>query len=144
MRFIITSITLIAFATTVFAHKGATGVVKVRMDAMSEVGRATKVLGEMAKSGTIDADTAAVAADTLISRAESIPTLFEMRDMTPPSESLAIIWEDWDGFLLQAKAMEAAARNIQAAGADAAAFDVAFKELGAACSECHKTYRQPQ
>ncbi len=119
-----------AFATTLTsAHMGASGGVKVRMDAAEQVGQANRLLSHMAKSAQTDVAEARVAADVLISRSEDIPALLAERDETPPSR----VWEDWARFLLRAGAMTDAAHAVKPAGEDARLFNAAVRDLGATC-----------
>lgn len=61
------------------------------------------------------------------------------------TRALPVIWSDPDGFASKLAGLrEAAASMQQAAGTDLNALRGAVRELGAACSACHETYRQPQ
>ncbi len=126
------------------SHEGATGPVKARMDAMGEVSRNAKLLGLMAKSGAIDPPTAADAALQLRQYAAEMPGLFQERMFDAPSEALPEIWENWADFVAKAQAMGAAAIQIEAAGADPAAFSQAVQNLGQSCTACHELYRLKQ
>jgi len=126
------------------AHEGATGMVKDRMEAMKEVGAATKVLGQMHRHGPIDLKSADQAVSRIEAIAEKVPQLFKMRDMTPPTEALPKIWESPSEFIRLNDEMRGAAVQIRVAGDDVAAFSDAFRALGQTCQACHKSYRQPQ
>lgn len=61
------------------------------------------------------------------------------------TRALPVIWSDPDGFAAKLAGLrEAAASTQQAADTDLNALRGAVRELGAACSACHETYRQPQ
>lgn len=144
MRKIITLIAFTAIASTTFAHSSATGVVKERMDVMSGIGKATKTLGQMMKSGVIDQAKLLEATTIITKSAHAIPEKFKTRDLSKPSESLPAVWDNWNDFMAKAKALEVAAENLAAAGNDLQTFKTGFSKLGAACKACHADYRQPQ
>lgn len=144
MRKIITFIALTAIAGTTLAHSSATGVVKERMDVMSGIGKATKTLGQMTKTGVIDIEKLRVATAIIAHSAHAIPETFKTRDLSKPSEALPAVWDNWDDFTAKAEALETAAIALAAAGTDPATFKSGFGRLGAACQACHRDYRQPQ
>ncbi len=87
-------------AGVVFAHGGATGIVKQRMDLMKGIGEAMKTLTTMFKGEVeYDADAVREAARTIQSRAgEHIIKLFPEGSLDNPSEALPTVWEDWATF----------------------------------------------
>ena len=135
-------LTLVAVAA--FAHSGVKNpAVMKRMNAMSAVGDATKVLGEMAKGATaFDAAAADAALAVIAAKAAEVPALFEAAETDPKSEALPAIWEDYGDFTAKAKAMEVAAQAAQ--GTLVAQADVrgALAAVGETCKGCHKSYRK--
>lgn len=82
------------------AHSGATGVVKVRMEAMKDMQEAVKSVSPM-MSGTAPYDATALrsAAETFRRHSGSALTSnFPEEPVEPPSEALPVIWQDWDRF----------------------------------------------
>ncbi len=149
-------------AVAAFAHSGATGIVKERMDAMSSMGKAMKTLSGYV-SGKVDYDANAVrsaavelrkqAGETLIARfpAEPVPATSEARDT---------IWSDPDGFADIANQLEHLARKLEAVAANGVSGSAApttrtdpegtvdnpivarvFQEIGQTCKDCHSDYR---
>jgi len=123
------------------AHQGATGDVKIRMDAMEAMAAEVKRLAAMARgSAPFDPAAAAAAARALAKAAGRIPAQFESREMSDLSEAAPAIWTDWAGFVAEARALEDAARATAAAdGPDA--LGAAFGRIGDTCKSCHADYR---
>jgi cytochrome c556 len=83
-----------------FAHVGATGVVKERMELMGSIGDATKALSEMMK-GSVEYDAAKVKslAKTIEGHGgEAMTALFPKDSLDHPSEAVPAIWADWERF----------------------------------------------
>ncbi len=59
------------------------------------------------------------------------------------NRALAVIWEDWDGFVAAAESTQEATAALVAAaeGGDLAAIGEAFGAVGQSCGACHDTYR---
>lgn len=83
-----------------FAHGGATGIVKERMDAMAAMGEAVKTVSAMfKKEQAYDADVVREAAETIKSHAgEAMTALFPEGSGGMPSEALPAVWSDWETF----------------------------------------------
>jgi len=97
-----------------FAHSGATGVVKERMDAMKSMGDAIKRIKPM-MSGETAYDAAAVreAARALAAEAgTAITGKFPEGSTEHPSETLSRTWEEWDRFTALAAQLETAAEGL--------------------------------
>lgn len=136
------SLLLVLPMQTLQAHKGATGIVKERMDRFSEAKGQMRALrgaiqsGDLTKAGTI---TSAM-----------VPWAKEMADAFPegsdqaPSEALPTIWTDKAGFAAAIAAYDEAltAMNKAIMSGDMSAASNGFKSLGASCSNCHKSYRK--
>lgn len=123
------------------AHQGVTNPgVMARMEGMSDLGAATKVLGQMAKGQTaFDAAKAQAAREVIRAEAARVVELFEAPEQDPKSEALPAIWDQFTEFTLKARALE------EAAGGDVASLEAlrgTFGQIGAACSGCHKAYRK--
>lgn len=131
-------------ATAALAHEGVQNpAVMARMDGMSAIGDATKLLGRMAKGETpFEAEAARGAAATIADHAAEVPALFEAPEDDPKSEAKPLIWQDYADFTDKAGALEAAAAD--AAGSIAAAEDLrpALAAIGETCKACHERYRE--
>lgn len=134
---------LAAGTSFAFAHEGATGVVKERMDLMKGQGKQMKLIGDMAKGKKkFDAAKAAAAARDLEKTTTRIPDLFPEGSNKHPSEALDAVWKEWDRFKGDAHDAEEAAKalavTLEASGQD---WKVAFQKMTDACKSCHETFR---
>ncbi|MEL6962176.1 MAG: cytochrome c [Pseudomonadota bacterium] len=151
-RFVVTGLALALViggaSSLVFAHGGAKGVVKERMDLMKDMADSMKVMGAMVKGETaFDPGLVAEKAGFLADHAPMIP------DMTPegsndhPSEALPIIWQAWDDYVADADALAAEGAKlveIATTGADEAAMRTQYVKLGKTCGTCHDRFRKPK
>lgn len=131
-------------AIAAYAHQGVTNpAVMARMEAMSGIGDATKVLGQMAK-GTQPFDQAAArsAAATIAELAADTPNLFWAREDDKMSEALPAIWDDFDDFAKKSGVMETAAKKASTTNTDLASLRSALGEIGQTCKACHSDYRK--
>lgn len=159
---------LVLAATALWAHSGATGIVKQRMDAMVDIGKAMKVLAPMMQGKTAyDAPVVRAAAERIAGHAgDHLVMLFPEGTDGAPSEARPEIWTDPEGFAALAARMEtlsrgldlAAGNRLSGAPVSPAAFtgaeplpdpdafadmppDVVFGMLGRTCMSCHSAYR---
>ncbi len=113
-KFTALTIVMIAVLSPIsYAHDGATGVIKQRMDMMGEIAKAMKSIGQMVK-GEIDynADIATKSALEIEKHAERLPQLFPENSTTKPSEALPAIWENWEEFNQLMKEMKTQSRSL--------------------------------
>ena len=134
--------TVSAFA---FAHSGATGIVKQRMEAMKDVGKQMKIIGEMIKgTAAFDGLAAKKAADTISEHAAEIQNLFPEGSTQSPSEALPAIWSEWDEFIAIADEMKFEAEKLSTIAKTASntqEIKAQFMSVGKTCSGCHERYR---
>ena len=102
---------------TAFAHGGATGIVKHRMDQMVRLKDAMKVLTEqLAKGGPYDAyAVAAAAAAVKRNSGEALISRFPEGSLSKASEALPSVWTDWERFSQMAMDLEAYAGALETA-----------------------------
>jgi len=136
------SLAVVLIATSALAHSGVKNpAVKARMDGMSGMGAATKVLGDMAKgNAAFDAAAAQTATRAIAVHASEIPALFKAPAQDPKSEASPKIWEAFADFTAQAEALE----NMALAASETASLAelrATLGQIGKNCSACHKTYR---
>jgi cytochrome c556 len=129
-------------AAAVDAHTGVSDPqVKARMETMSQISDAMKVIGTMAKGAAeFDADAAEAALERVASLATQIPEDFEPKATDPVSEARPEIWEEWDSFTAQAEDLAETADALSITARDD--LRPAIAELGGACRACHEDYRE--
>lgn len=136
---------LVAVSSLAFAHSGATGVVKQRMDMMGAIGDSMKTIGNMIKGqADFDADAVESAAMTIVGHAKEIPNLFPEGSTQKPSEALPAIWEKWDEFVKITNQMKSDAQTLADAAKTATqASDIRtqFVAMGKSCGSCHEQFR---
>lgn len=115
----IAAVALASIGVAALAHGGATGIVKERMDGMSAMGKAVKVLAPMMRGQTpYDADQVRASADVMIVHAgEQMTRLFPEGTGGMPSAALPSVWKDWESFTELAKQLGSYAEGMKL-GAD--------------------------
>ena len=124
-----------------FAHDGATGIVKERMDRFSKNQENLKQIKPLLRNG--DLNSIAPLALEIRDWANEMHEYFPEGTDGKPSEASTKIWEDFDGFKLAAKANAEAADSLYNAALSGNKKDVlkSLKETASTCSGCHKVYR---
>ena len=142
MTRLLTTCVLLFLSTVSFAHEGAEGVVKERMDRFKENKKAMKAIkGNLAGNTTIVAEKAS----GIEAWAKDMVNFFPEGSTQPPSEALPAIWKEFARFTDLARANEKAAanlKNLAQSGADTSALSDAFKSLGKTCKDCHNDYKE--
>lgn len=144
-KWIITALFLSMSVTTVYAHKGATGVVKERMDAMSSIGKNLKNIFLMMKGKTeFDAKIIASSSREISIHAEKFPKMFPKGSTSHPSEAAPAIWERPDDFAKQAQSLTiytSELTKIAENNSDQVLINTAFQKLATTCKSCHTEFR---
>ena len=124
-----------------FAHSGATGIVKERMDMFKRSQKNLKAI----KSHIRDEDYGSIAklADEIREWAVKMPEYFPEGSNIKPSEASPKIWEDFSGFKGAAMKNETATKKLIAAveAGDQTAVVEGFKAVASSCKSCHQSYR---
>ncbi|WP_157971081.1 c-type cytochrome [Pseudogemmobacter bohemicus] len=113
-----------------------------RATLMQEVGRNSKILGDMAggKSG-YDAAAAEAARAALIKAAGEIDTVFATEGAPDDvSEALPAIWTSWGDFTTKSAAFAQAAAGLDTGSAET--IKVGMGAIGGSCKGCHSVYRE--
>lgn len=138
-------------ASALYAHTGASGIVKERMDAMQTMSDKTKLVSAMFK-GKRNFDYVAVvdAADAYVTHGSTMAKLFPD---TPHSrsgsetEALPRIWDEWDEFNDQVNEfikISEAFKDRASQTQDVKDLRKAFFSAAKQCSACHKKFREPR
>ena len=128
-------------SVSAFAHKGATGIVKERMDNFKASQMALKQI--FAASKRNDFEAIVPLANQIKNWAEIMPTKFPSGSDGPPSEAAPTIWTDFEGFKSAAKENFEAASLLEfsALNGDAKSTSKAITQLAGTCKSCHQSYR---
>ena len=131
-------------AGAVFAHTGATGIVKERMEAMKAIGKAMKALGAMAKGdAAFNAARIQAASKTITGHAGDFDRLFPDTNKSRKShvsEAAPAIWTQKPEFLALAKKLADAAAGLEGISARGE-LGGQMKALGTTCKGCHEKFR---
>lgn len=135
------------FSVAAFAHKGATGIVRERMDGMESMKNAMAVIGGMVTGKTVyDHEEGMGAAANIIDHASRLSDLFpdNVESRQKASQAKEAVWTDNAKFNgLAVKLLDAAAKLELAIDAnDRDAMRVNFGLTGKACSACHEGFRK--
>ena len=105
---------------TAFAHGGATGIVKERMDQMVVLREAMKVLkSQLAAGGAYDPNAVIRAArDIRAHSGEALTAKFPQGSLSSASEALPSVWTDWERFSALAMDLEAYAGALETAASN--------------------------
>lgn len=97
------------------AHKGATGVVKDRMELMKKLGKNAKTI-DLMMAGKIGYEAGAFKAAVAAMKSHSgdaMTRLFPKDSLQHPTEATAKIWADWDKFKAEANRLHAYADALE-------------------------------
>ena len=139
---IVTSSILVV--STGWAHGGATGILKERMDSMKSMGKAMKGLAAIVKGKAELTDEAIVRyGNALKMGATHIPEMFPEGTNQAPSEALPKIWTEWTQFNDIANQLQKDADALTlASGSDVRSVKMGFVKISKSCKSCHSEYRQ--
>ena len=130
----------------VIAHGGATGVVKQRMDSMSEMAGAMKAMASVVKGKQVFDRKVFIKGGKLIAgHSNMVVDLFPEGSIEGSSEALPAIWQHWDDFLSLSNGAKVQAEELVRMaqdGAELRPLTKQFVKLGGGCKACHKDYRK--
>ena len=137
------AIVAVGVGTLALAHEGATGVVKDRMDLLTQQQKNIKLIGEMAKGKRpFDSAKAADAARDISLTAQKIRELFPEGSDGHPTDALPLIWQEWDRFTSSAKDLGSAADTLASSlEGNKQNWKAAFQKVTDACKSCHEDFR---
>lgn len=147
-------ISTLCLSAVVWAHSGATGIVKERMDLMDSLKTAMQTLkpyfqGKQVYDPQVVKNNAELIRD---SAGEKMSRLFPENSLQKPSEALPEIWKDWSSFEKLSNDLQALSQALYDANGDVnktkdvesiqASSEDMFKEIAKNCSDCHKQFRE--
>lgn len=124
-----------------FAHDGATGIVKDRMDRFQQSNADLRAIARLAKSAQFE-EVADISA-RMHRWANEMAEYFPVGSDDHPSEAAAEIWSDADGFAAAITAYQQATSALITAAAEKNTMAVmgAFQATADSCKSCHRRYR---
>jgi len=101
----------------VIVHKGAMGVVKMRMDRMEAMGAEMKRIGAMVRGKKrFDGSKIAAASEKIADHGRKSSKLFPKGSGEKPTQALPKVWKDWRGFTRAMNSMVRSATVLAEAG----------------------------
>lgn len=134
-----------SLAQPVLAHKGATGVVKQRMELMEKIGDSMKEMkGMMKNEAPFDAVKVMQNALTIHQASRRVTKLFPEGSIHGPSEALPEIWKDWERFSTLSNTFTLEAKKLLdiAGQGNQKASMKQFRILTKTCRSCHSDFRE--
>jgi cytochrome c556 len=133
-----------------FAHGGATGIVKERMDGMMAMGKALATVADMFKGKTSYTPAkVAASADIVAGHALEMKKLFpdtKASRQGKGTEALPLVWQNLEEFMALADQLADDATQLKRLAETGSQQDVraAFGKVAKNCSACHRDYRKPK
>ena len=136
-----------------FAHDGATGVVKERMELMENLGKTMKSFSRIIKGrDKYEAEKLVdIARQLKLHGGFSLTKLFPDASLMKPSNATPAIWQDWYNFLSLAETLSSEAAHLEkdllsnsrtTGQENSAAIKQSFKKIARTCSSCHRDFRK--
>ena len=126
------------------AHKGATGVIKERMETMKSVARSMKRINKALRSSS-DIDRAAIKreAAAITKHAREFPQKFPVGSEGGMSEAKPEVWKNPVDFSAKSMALSTAAERLSGAASTGSREELSagFSGVGKTCGSCHRVYR---
>ena len=132
----------ILYSGASFAHKGATGIVKERMDLFSKSEKDIKALFAAIKNS--DMEKISIYGQSLADWAEVMPDYFPEGSNVGVSDASDKIWGDFDGFKQAAAEFQAASISVVEAAklSNIEAIMAAASSVGKSCKSCHTKFKK--
>jgi cytochrome c556 len=137
----------VALSCVAAAHEGhehATGVVRERMELMTDMGQRLLAISKLlrANKGLDRIPTDARAMNELV---EKITAEFPPGSTQFPTAAKPVVWQQWDDFVTKTKKLQTELEKLSTVSpADADALRGQFRAVALACDGCHDTYRVPK
>jgi cytochrome c556 len=137
----VTAIFLVVAGSFSFAHEGASGVVKERMERFKTSQIGLREIVKFVKQAEFDQ--VKTRAESLTRWGDEMPDYFPADSNPKPSEAADRIWQDFADFTLRAEAFSEASKGLALAAqkADQKATLNAAMAVAQSCKACHQAYR---
>ena len=141
---LIAGLAIALLGTVAFAHKGhehATGVVRERMELMTEMGDRLLAISKRLRANK-ELDRIAPDARAIKEASSKIASQFPPGSTQSPTAAKPVVWQQWDDFAEKAKKLQAEAEKLSMTSpSDGDALRSQFRAVAFACDGCHETYR---
>lgn len=140
LRLTLASVLFVA-AFAAYAHSGATGVVKERMDNFKQAKKSMKTIKQAIKAP--DFQTITLESEKLVKWGNEMLNYFPVGSNQKPSEAMPLIWQEWSRFDAhrQTYLLNSITLVESAAVQDLDAVRDAYGELAKSCKACHDRYK---
>jgi cytochrome c556 len=138
---------VIALSWTALAHEGhehATGVVRERMELMTDMGKRLLAISKRLRANK-ELDGIAPDARAMHGLAVKITAEFPPGSTQSPTAAKPVIWQQWSDFAEKAKKLATELEKLSTTSSvDGDALRKQFRAVAYACDGCHETYRVPK
>jgi cytochrome c556 len=144
-RIITLSVVAAAMMSAALAHEGhdhATGVVRERMELMTDMGKRLLASSKRLRANK-DLDSVTSEARAILEAASKVTALFPAGSTQSPTAAKPAVWQEWGDFAAKAKNLEKESEKLMNTSTnDGAALRAQFRAVGFACDACHEKYRR--
>lgn len=138
------SIVAAAIVSAALAHEGhehATGVVRERMELMTDMGKRLLATSKRLRANK-DLESVTSDASAIHELASKVMALFPPGSTQSPTAAKPAVWQEWDDFSAKAKNLEKESEKLMNTSTkDGNALRAQFRAVGFACDACHEKYR---
>jgi len=141
------SVALVSLCYVALAHEGhehATGVVRDRMELMTDMGKRLLAISKRLRANK-ELDRIAPDARAIRDASGKITSQFPPGSTQSPTAAKPVVWQQWDDFGEKAKKLQTEAEKLSTTSpSDGDALRKQFRAVAYACDGCHETYRVPK
>jgi len=138
------SILTAAIVSAALAHEGhehATGVVRERMELMTDMGKRLLAISKRLRANK-DLESVMNDARAIHELASKVTALFPPGSTQSPTAAKLAVWQEWEDFTAKVKNLEKESEKLMNTSTkDGDAFRAQFRAVGFACDACHEKYR---
>jgi len=125
-------------------HEHATGVVRERMELMTDMGKRLLAISKRLRANK-ELERIGPDARAIKEASGKIAAQFPSGSTQFPTAAKPIVWQQWSDFTEKAKKLEIEAEKLSTANpADGNTLREQFRAVAFACDGCHETYRVPK
>ena len=137
----------IVVSNAALAHEGhehATGVVRERMELMTDMGKRLLAISKRLRANK-ELDSVLPDARAIKDASGKITAQFPPGSTQSPTAAKPVVWQQWDDFNEKAKKLQMEAEKLSTTNpSDGDALRKQFRAVAYACDGCHETYRVPK